>query len=167
MNSAAIPLAAAAAAATLLFPQGPFFTPPATHIPPAQVHLSRVHLPQIHLPLGPLLIPAPAQAAELPLPPLESPALKFKQLPTFPESLDGSNPEEKLRIRKPKSDAAGRCVQKCVGTCIRGGAGAPGEGPFNVRRPLVVFKEEFRSRKYCLSECTDICNLLPEGEDGP
>jgi hypothetical protein len=34
------------------------------------------------------------------------------------------------------------CTAKCVGTCIRG------EGPLNVRKPLVVFKDGFRTRQY-------------------
>jgi len=38
-------------------------------------------------------------------------------------------------------------------------AGAPGLGPMSVRREIVVFKEGFRSRKYCLSECTQVCAL--------
>ncbi|GJP42061.1 hypothetical protein CLOM_g1655, partial [Closterium sp. NIES-68] len=71
------------------------------------------------------------------------------------------------RIQKPKSPTAEKCLRKCVGTCIRGGAGAPGEGPINVERPIVVFKSEFRSRQYCLVECSEICNLLPDGKSKP
>lgn len=41
------------------------------------------------------------------------------------------------RIQKPKSAKAEGCTRKCVSTCIRGGAGAPGEGPLNVRGRLV------------------------------
>ncbi|CAH1445038.1 unnamed protein product [Lactuca virosa] len=63
---------------------------------------------------------------------------------------------KKARIQKPKSRQAESCTIKCVTTCIRGGDGSPGEGPFNVRRPLVVFKQGFRSRHYCLVECSDI-----------
>ncbi|XP_051148992.1 uncharacterized protein LOC127263804 [Andrographis paniculata] len=70
------------------------------------------------------------------------------------------------RIQRPKSRKAEACTSKCVGTCIQGGFGSPGEGPFNIRRPLVVFKDTFRSRKYCLSECSDICNLIGDGDDG-
>ncbi|XP_044481920.1 uncharacterized protein LOC123208447 isoform X1 [Mangifera indica] len=73
----------------------------------------------------------------------------------------------KPRIQRPKSRKAESCTIKCVTTCIRGGEGSPGEGPFNVRRPLVVFKEGFRSRRYCLVECSDICNLIGDGDDGP
>ncbi|XP_022681606.1 uncharacterized protein LOC101753934 isoform X3 [Setaria italica] len=71
------------------------------------------------------------------------------------------------RIKHPKSAKALQCTTKCVGTCIRGGGGAPGEGPLNVRRPLVVFKDGFRTRQYCLIECSDICNRIQDGKDGP
>ncbi|XP_078176494.1 uncharacterized protein LOC144569885 [Carex rostrata] len=84
-----------------------------------------------------------------------------------PPTLSGDDIRKKVRIQRPKTKQAERCTSKCMGTCILGGAGSPGEGPLNVRRPLVVFKEEFRSRRYCLRECTDICNLIKDGEDGP
>jgi len=71
------------------------------------------------------------------------------------------------RIKHPRSAKALQCTTKCVGTCIRGGGGAPGEGPLNVRRPLVVFKDGFRTRQYCLIECSDICNRIKDGKDGP
>ncbi|KAF6143869.1 hypothetical protein GIB67_009850 [Kingdonia uniflora] len=83
------------------------------------------------------------------------------------ECLSSTNDCKKARIQRPKSRQAETCTVKCVGTCIRGGAGSPGEGPFNARRPLVVFKQGFRSRNYCLVECSDICNLIKDGEDGP
>ncbi|XP_057504887.1 uncharacterized protein LOC130788326 isoform X2 [Actinidia eriantha] len=53
------------------------------------------------------------------------------------------------RIQRPKSRKAESCTIKCVTTCIRGG---DGEGPFNVRS---------------LVECSDICNLIGDGDDGP
>ncbi|KAK7262048.1 hypothetical protein RIF29_28376 [Crotalaria pallida] len=52
---------------------------------------------------------------------------------------------KKPKIQRPKSRKAESCTIKCVTTCIRGGEG---EGPFNVRRPLVVFKQGFRTRQY-------------------
>ncbi|KAG6552907.1 hypothetical protein Mapa_005563 [Marchantia paleacea] len=82
-----------------------------------------------------------------------------------PQDLSGG--DKPRRIQRPKSKKAEGCTQKCLGTCIRGGAGSPGEGPFNVRRPLVVFKDGFRSRQYCLIECSDICNLIGDGDSGP
>ncbi|CAN1139423.1 hypothetical protein LINPERPRIM_LOCUS24055 [Linum perenne] len=72
--------------------------------------------------------------------------------------------KKKMRIQRPKSRKAEVCTVKCVNTCIRGDEG---EGPFNIRRPLVVFKQGFRSRQYCLVECSDICNLIGDGDDGP
>lgn len=83
-----------------------------------------------------------------------------------PQTLSGDDGKP-ARIQRPRSRKAESCTIKCVGTCIRGGAGSPGEGPLNVRRPLVVFKQGFRSRQYCLVECSDICNLIKDGDDGP
>ncbi|OAY69368.1 uncharacterized protein LOC109711265 [Ananas comosus] len=83
-----------------------------------------------------------------------------------PQTLSGDD-ARRARIQRPKSRKAESCTAKCVGTCIRGGAGSPGEGPLNVRRPLVVFKQGFRTRQYCLVECSDICNLIKDGDDGP
>ncbi|KAK9923912.1 hypothetical protein M0R45_032309 [Rubus argutus] len=92
-------------------------------------------------------------------------------LANIPQTLSGEcilpNDCKKARIQKPKSRKAESCTIKCVTTCIRGGEGSPGEGPFNVRRPIVVFKQGFRSRQYCLVECSDICNLIRDGDDGP
>ncbi|XAR49773.1 hypothetical protein NMG60_11003906 [Bertholletia excelsa] len=75
--------------------------------------------------------------------------------------------KKKARIQRPKSKQAESCTVKCVTTCIRGGLGSPGEGPLNFTRPLVIFKEGFRSRQYCLVECSDICNLISDGDGGP
>ncbi|KAL8459899.1 hypothetical protein ACS0TY_031706 [Phlomoides rotata] len=94
-------------------------------------------------------------------------------LSNIPQTLSSvCSPEDKdckkrYKIQRPKSRKAESCTSKCVGTCVQGGFGSPGEGPFNIRRPLVVFKDSFRSRKYCLSECSDICNLIGDGDDGP
>ncbi|KAH7515233.1 uncharacterized protein LOC107428075 [Ziziphus jujuba] len=88
-------------------------------------------------------------------------------LSNVPQTLSGDDCKKPLRIQRPKSKKAESCTIKCLTTCIRGGQGSPGEGPFNVRRPLVVFKQGFRSRRYCLVECSDICNLIGDGEDGP
>ncbi|XP_012087280.1 uncharacterized protein LOC105646115 isoform X2 [Jatropha curcas] len=93
-------------------------------------------------------------------------------LSNIPQTLSGecaSSAKEckKPRIQRPKSTKAESCTVKCVNTCIRGGEGSPGEGPLNIRRPLVVFKQGFRSRQYCLVECSDICNLIGDGDDGP
>ncbi|XP_073026468.1 uncharacterized protein [Primulina eburnea] len=81
--------------------------------------------------------------------------------------LEQQDCKKSVRIQRPRSRKAETCTIKCVGTCIQGGFGSPGEGPLNIRRPLVVFKDGFRSRKYCLGECSDICNLIGDGDDGP
>ena len=54
-----------------------------------------------------------------------------------------------------------QCTRKCVPTCLRGGQGAPGLGPMTMRKETasVVFKDGFRSRQYCLSECVEVCAL--------
>ena len=56
-----------------------------------------------------------------------------------------------------------KCAGKCIVTCTRGGGGAPGLGPLSVRKAPVVFKEGFRSRQYCLNECTEICSITVNG----
>ncbi|KAL2501703.1 uncharacterized protein Fot_35551 [Forsythia ovata] len=102
-----------------------------------------------------------------------SPQQPEETLSNIPQTLSSvCTPEEKdckkkVRIQRPKSKKAEKCTSKCVSTCILGGFGSPGEGPLNIRRPLVVFKNGFRSRQYCLSECSDICNLIGDGDDGP
>ncbi|CAK7339765.1 unnamed protein product [Dovyalis caffra] len=110
---------------------------------------------------------------------IESPKQQQQQAETetlsnIPQTLSGGecasvSPKDckKARIQRPKSRKAESCTIKCVTTCIRGGEGSPGEGPLNVRRPIVVFKQGFRSRNYCLVECSDICNLIGDGDDGP
>ncbi|XP_021904031.1 uncharacterized protein LOC110819141 isoform X3 [Carica papaya] len=73
-------------------------------------------------------------------------------LSNIPQTLSGECAEvkdcRKPRIQRPKSRKAESCTVKCLTTCIRGGDGSPGEGPLNLRRPLVVFKQGFRSRQY-------------------
>ncbi|CAH8356165.1 unnamed protein product [Eruca vesicaria subsp. sativa] len=96
--------------------------------------------------------------AELPPPPQDG-----ETLSNVPQTLSGEDCK-KQRIQRPKSKNAEKCTVKCVNTCIRGG---DGEGPLNIRRPLVVFKQGFRSRNYCLVECSDICNLIGDGDYGP
>ncbi|KAG2425128.1 hypothetical protein HYH02_015072 [Chlamydomonas schloesseri] len=62
-------------------------------------------------------------------------------------------------VSGPKKKEIESCTRKCVPTCARGGDGAPGLGPISVRKEIVVFKEGFRSRQYCLSECAQVCAL--------
>ncbi|KAJ4884721.1 Uncharacterized protein Rs2_34814 [Raphanus sativus] len=94
---------------------------------------------------------------------LSPPPQDGETLSNVPQTLSGEDCK-KQRIQRPKSKNAERCTVKCVNTCIRGG---DGEGPLNIRRPLVVFKQGFRSRNYCLVECSDICNLIGDGDYGP
>ncbi|KAJ4725459.1 Mitochondrial import inner membrane translocase subunit tim-10 isoform 1 [Melia azedarach] len=112
-----------------------------------------------------IVIAAAASGAEAPL------QDEGETLSNIPQELSGecavAKDCKKPRIQRPKSRKAESCTIKCVTTCIRGGDGSPGEGPLNVRRPIVVFKEGFRSRRYCLVECSDICNLIGDGDDGP
>jgi hypothetical protein len=51
------------------------------------------------------------------------------------------------------------CVRKCVPTCTRTGQGSPGLGPMTARKEMVVFKDGYHSRQYCLSECVQVCNI--------
>ncbi|GMI81968.1 hypothetical protein HRI_001866100 [Hibiscus trionum] len=95
----------------------------------------------------------------------------LETLSNIPQTLSGECSSakdcKKPRIQRPKSRKAESCTLKCVSTCITGADRSPGEAPFNIRGPLVVFKEGFRSRNYCLVECSDICNLIGDGDDGP
>lgn len=50
-------------------------------------------------------------------------------------------------------------LNRCTSTCIRGGQGAPGLGPMAVRKEVIVFKEGYRTGKYCLSECLQVCSF--------
>ncbi|MEW5296910.1 MAG: hypothetical protein WDW36_000156 [Sanguina aurantia] len=58
-----------------------------------------------------------------------------------------------------KGNEVKQCTGKCLPTCIRGGSGAPGLGPIAVEKEAVVFKQGFRSRSYCLTECASGCSL--------
>ncbi|KAI3442572.1 uncharacterized protein J3R85_000773 [Psidium guajava] len=112
-----------------------------------------------------IICPAAAGAAEVVPQPSESDTLS-----NVPQMLSGEC-ESPRTARSPGSEAQiekGRVVHHQVRHhCIRGGDGSPGEGPLNIRRPLVVFKQGFRSRKYCLVECSDICNLIGDEDYGP
>ncbi|XP_057988906.1 uncharacterized protein LOC110665730 isoform X2 [Hevea brasiliensis] len=84
---------------------------------------------------------------------IDAPQQAAETLLNVPQTLSGDCASsakdcKKARIQRPKSRKAETCTVKCVNTCIRGGEGSPGEGPLNIRRPLVVFKQGFRSRQY-------------------
>ena len=66
------------------------------------------------------------------------------------------------RVATVSREAEG-CTRKCVTTCTRGSASS-----FNVRgAPAgVVFKPGFHERVYCLSECSQVCNLIATQKAG-
>lgn len=83
---------------------------------------------------------------------------------TVPQGLSSAEdgpkgPKLSSLLEGPKGGEVQRCARKCVPTCIRGGQGAPGLGPMSVRKEIVVFKEGYRTRQYCLSECIQVCSL--------
>lgn len=83
---------------------------------------------------------------------------------TVPQGLSSADDEAKAPrlgslLEGPKGKDVQQCARKCVPTCIRGGQGAPGLGPMSVRKEVVVFKEGYRTRQYCLSECIQVCSL--------
>ena len=109
------------------------------------------------------------------------PALHAKASIRLALQRTGERPAASLGKLLKNKDVQG-CARKCVATCIRGGegahdrphlsqhacracssellpccAGAPGLGPLSVRKEVIAFKPGFRSRTYCLSECTQAC----------
>ncbi|KAL3623774.1 hypothetical protein CASFOL_032590 [Castilleja foliolosa] len=68
-----------------------------------------------------------------------TPAQPDETLSNIPQTLDSvcspeQNCKKRYKIQRPKSRKAETCTGKCVTTCIQGGFGSPGEGPFNIRR---------------------------------
>ncbi|KAL6629808.1 hypothetical protein ACP70R_029573 [Stipagrostis hirtigluma subsp. patula] len=142
-------------------PPGPSRPPPPP--PPAKATPRLGGFRLLQAPAAVALAAVLAVSTPAPAPPQAS---SSDTLCNLPPTLSGEQGEKKSKIAHPKSAKAARCTSKCVSTCVLGGYGAPGvEGPFNIRRPLVVFKDTFRSRQYCLAECSDVCNLLKDGED--
>lgn len=39
-------------------------------------------------------------------------------------------------------------------------SGAPGLGPLSMSKEVIVFKDGFRSRSYCLTECATVCSKI-------
>lgn len=89
----------------------------------------------------------------------------------FPASLgsDKGPPQTSLSklIKGEKGKEVETCTRKCMPACIRGGEGAPGLGPISVRKEIVVFKDGFRSRSYCLRDCAEVCALSIKGPESP
>ena len=89
----------------------------------------------------------------------------------FPSSLgsDKEPPQTSLSklIQGDKGKEVEVCTRKCMPACIRGGEGAPGLGPISLRKELIVFKDGFRSRAYCLRDCAEVCALSIKGPTTP
>lgn len=77
---------------------------------------------------------------------------------TVPQGLDISADDKAPRValgkmlEGKKGKEVQQCVRKCIPTCTRTGQGAPGLGPMTARKEMMVFKEGYHSRQYCLSE---------------
>lgn len=91
---------------------------------------------------------------------------------TVPQGLSSEDTQEQGNKRPaklstylegPKGKEIQQCARRCTSTCIRGGQGAPGIGPMALRKEIVVFKPGYRSGKYCLNECIQICALQING----
>jgi hypothetical protein len=91
---------------------------------------------------------------------------------TVPQGLDSDDDKDGKNSRPvklstllegPKGKEIQQCARRCTSTCIRGGQGAPGIGPMALRKEVVVFKPGYRSGKYCLNECIQICALQING----
>lgn len=88
----------------------------------------------------------------------------FSNIPdTLSSECESDKDCKKPRIQRPKSKKAEFCTVRCVNACLHGGDAS---GSLSTRGPMVVFRKGFRSRQYCLVECSDICNLIGDGEDG-
>lgn len=75
---------------------------------------------------------------------------------TVPQGLSSRDEKPKVALSSMLEGKKGKevqqCVRKCIPTCTRTGQGAPGLGPMTARKEMVVFKEGYHSRQYCLSE---------------
>ena len=99
-------------------------------------------------------------ALPLPPPPLAPPPRSLTEYPTTLEdsrSLPPAAPPLSSLTSGPRGARVEACARRCLPGCLRGGAGSPDLGPLTLRKDPVVFKSGFRSRGYCLSECTRVC----------
>lgn len=108
-----------------------------------------------------------AHAAEVQIP------LEEQYFQTVPKDLSQDDESSSSKAQRPrlssylegpKGKEVQQCARRCTSTCIRGGQGAPGLGPMAIRKEVVVFKPGFRTSKYCLSECVQICSLQINGK---
>ena len=121
------------------------------------------HRGGIHTSLGFAVAVAAAAALTALAPPIAIAESGEFYVEDIPLGLASSDARAAPNLRSLTKGANGKeiekCATKCIATCTRGGSGAPGLGPLSVRKAPVVFKEGFRSRQYCLSECTEICSI--------
>jgi len=81
---------------------------------------------------------------------------------TVPQGLDISADDKAPRVALGKmlegknGKEVQQCVRKCIPTCTRTGQGGPGLGPMTARKEMMVFKEGYHSRQYCLSEVSKL-----------
>ena len=79
---------------------------------------------------------------------------------TVPQGLSAADEKPKVALSSMLEGKKGKevqqCVRKCIPTCTRTGQGAPGLGPMTARKEMVVFKEGYHSRQYCLSEVSSL-----------
>ncbi len=117
---------------------------------------SSIH-PIVHRSVGFAVATAAAAALTALAPPIAIAESEF-YVEDIPQGLNSADARATL-TKGANGKEIEKCATKCIATCTRGGSGAPGLGPLSVRKAPVVFKEGFRSRQYCLSECTEICSI--------
>ena len=121
---------------------------------------SSIH-PIVHRSVGFAVATAAAAALTALAPPIAIAESDF-YVEDIPLGLNSADARTGPNLKTLTKGANGKEIEKCAQrhtTCTRGGSGAPGLGPLSVRKAPVVFKEGFRSRQYCLSECTEICSI--------
>lgn len=111
----------------------------------AQLHRRKVPIFDLHFTAGNSIaaaVTAAAAALVLSAGAIEvaAPSQPEETLSNVPQTLssvcspDQKDCKKRYKIQKPKSKKAESCTSKCATTCMQGGFGSPGEGPFNIRR---------------------------------
>ena len=81
---------------------------------------------------------------------------------------DERKPTLTSKVRGKNKKKIERCTGQCVTTCVRGSfrsTSGPGLGPATILKEPFVFKDGFRSRRYCVEECLDYCALTMNKAD--
>ncbi len=81
---------------------------------------------------------------------------------------DERKPTLTSKVRGKNKKKIERCTGQCVTTCVRGSfrsTSGPGLGPATILKEPFVFKDGFRSRRYCVEECLDYCALTVNKAD--